>query len=193
MRRQIVVSFAIALGVGAMAIAAPRFAGRGPQRDKSQRPSPPAHAECKFAGGATITVDYSSPRMKGRKIYGDLVPYGQIWRAGANEATTFVTSGPVHIGSTEGGIDVPSGSYTLFVIPNKDKPWTLILSKKTGEWGTDYPGEQLDLGRVPMGTKALSSPQENFSITFTQGSGGASLMQLSWETTTAFVNISERK
>src|SRR5437667_11394297 len=60
------------------------------QEDKSKRPSPPAQAQCKFSDGKTITVDYSSPRMKGRKIFGELVPYGEVWRTGANEATTFV-------------------------------------------------------------------------------------------------------
>jgi hypothetical protein len=62
------------------------------QQDKSARPSPPAKAECKLAGGKTIAIEYSSPRMKGRKIFGELVPYGKVWRAGANEATTFVTT-----------------------------------------------------------------------------------------------------
>ena len=70
----------------------------GAQQDKSARPSPPAKAECKIADGKTVTIDYSSPRMKGRKIFGDLVPYGKIWRAGANEATTFVTTGDLTIG-----------------------------------------------------------------------------------------------
>src|SRR5881398_636451 len=89
------------------------------QQDKSKRPSPPAQAQCKFSDGKTITVDYSSPRMKGRKIYGDLVPYGKVWRTGANEATAFVTSADVKVGDK----DVPAGSYTLFTIPNADK-WT---------------------------------------------------------------------
>ena len=62
------------------------------------------------------------------------------WRAGANEATTFVTTADL----TVGGKTVPAGSYTLFAIPNADKPWTLIISKKTGEWGIPYPGEQFD-------------------------------------------------
>ena len=61
-------------------------------QDKSKRPSPPEQAQCKFSDGKTITVDYSSPRAKGRKIFGELVPYGQVWRTGANEATTFVTN-----------------------------------------------------------------------------------------------------
>ena len=62
------------------------------QQDKSKRPSPPAQAQCKFSDGKTISVDYSSPRAKGRKIFGELVPYGQVWRTGANDATTLVTT-----------------------------------------------------------------------------------------------------
>ncbi len=89
------------------------FAASSCAQDKN-RPSPPAKAECKFADGKTITIDYSSPRMKGRKIFGELVPYGKIWRAGANEATTFVTTGDTSVGGTT----VPAGSYTIFVIPN---------------------------------------------------------------------------
>ncbi len=96
-------------------------------QDKSKRPSPPASAECKFSDGQTVKIDYSSPRMKSRKIFGGLVPYGQIWRTGANEATTFVTSADLTIG----GQSVPAGSYALFTIPEADK-WTLVISKKTG-------------------------------------------------------------
>src|SRR5271157_2325380 len=82
-------------------------------QDKSKRPSPPAQAQCKFSDGKTITVDYSSPRAKGRKIFGGLVPYGQVWRSGANEATTFVPDASL----TVGGKDVPAGNYTIFTIP----------------------------------------------------------------------------
>src|SRR5258707_6619882 len=92
------------------------------QENKGQRPSPPAQAQCKFSDGKTITVDYSSPRMKGRKIFGDLVPYGQVWRAGANEATTFVSTA----GLSVEGKDVPAGSYTIFTLPAQDK-WTLLI------------------------------------------------------------------
>ena len=77
------------------------FAASGcAQQDKGARPSPPANAQCKLADGKTITIDYSSPRMKGRKIFGELVPYGKVWRAGANEATTFVTTGDTSVGGT---------------------------------------------------------------------------------------------
>src|SRR5438045_7809106 len=101
------------------------------QEDKSKRPSPPASAECKFSYGKSIKIDYSSPRAKGRKIFGALVPYGKVWRAGANESTTFVTDSAIKVG----GKDVPAGGYTIFAIPEADK-WTLVISKKTGEWGT---------------------------------------------------------
>jgi len=90
---------------------------------------------------------FQSPRQ-GRKIFGEasdkaLVSYGEIWRTGANDATTFVTDANV----TVDGKAVPAGSYTLFTVPKADE-WTLVISKKTGEWGTDYPGEKEDLLRV---------------------------------------------
>ncbi|MFY9528913.1 MAG: DUF2911 domain-containing protein [Candidatus Acidiferrales bacterium] len=157
------------------------------QRDKSQRPSPPAKAQCAFADGKTLRVNYSSPRMKGRKIYGDLVPYGEVWRAGANEATTFVTSTDL----TVGGKTVPAGSYTIFTIPNQDK-WTLIISKKTGEWGMPYPGEGDDFARVDMKVSPLPSPVENFTIAFDQ-TGSSCTMHLDWEAMRASVQISEKK
>ena len=157
------------------------------QQDKNKRPSPPASASCKFSDGKTITVDYSSPRMKGRKIFGELIPYGKVWRAGANEATTFVITGDV----TVGGKRVPAGSYTIFTIPNEDK-WTLIISKKTGEWGEPYPGEADDFARVDMKPSKLSSPVENFTISFDQ-SGATCTMHLDWETTRASIVIAEKE
>jgi Protein of unknown function (DUF2911) len=157
------------------------------QMDKSKRPSPPAKAECKFADGKTIVVDYSSPRMKGRQIYGGLVPYGQVWRAGANEATTFVPGTDLIVG----GKSVPAGSYTLFALPTQDK-WILIISKKTGEWGIPYPGEGDDLVRVDMKVAKLPAPVENFSITF-EPAGNTCTLRLDWETTRASVEISLKK
>ncbi len=156
------------------------------QQDKSKRPSPPANAVCTQAGHR-LTVDYSSPRMRGRKIFGDLVPFGQVWRAGANEATTFVTDADVVVG----GKDVPAGSYTLFTIPTEDK-WTLIISKKTGEWGIPYPGESSDFARVDMKVSKLSAPVENFTISFESTAAGCTL-HMDWETTRASVGVSSKK
>jgi hypothetical protein len=156
------------------------------QQDKSKRPSPPAQADCKFSDGKTIHVDYSSPRMKGRKIYGGLVPFGQVWRAGANEATTLVTDTNL----TVGGKEVPAGSYTLFTIPNESK-WTLIISKKTGEWGVPYPGEADDLLRADMEVSKLNAAVENFTIGFKSG-GKTCTLQLDWEMTRASVDLAEK-
>ena len=155
------------------------------QTDKAARPSPAAKASCTLADGKSITVDYSSPRAKGRKIFGGLVPYGEVWRAGANEATTLVTTTDVMVGGTH----VPAGSYTIFAIPNKDK-WTLVVSKKTGEWGTDYAGPSEDLARIDMKTSTLPSVVENFTIAFDKTPAGCT-MRLDWETTRASVEIAK--
>jgi hypothetical protein len=156
------------------------------QQDKSKRPSPPASTTVDLGGGATITIDYSSPRAKGRKIYGSVVPFGEVWRTGANEATTFVTTKDVMIGP----LMVPAGNYTLFTVPTKDK-WVLVLSKKTGEWGTDYPGPGSDLGRTDMKVTTLSAPVENFTITLEKAGMGANI-NIDWETTRASVAVAKK-
>ena len=157
------------------------------QQDAKARPSPAANAQCKFTDGKTIKVDYSSPRMKGREIFGGLVPYGQVWRTGANEATSFVTDANL----TVGGKDVPAGSYTIFTIPNKDK-WTLIINKKTGEWGIPYKYEADELARVDMQVSKTSAPVENFTISFHEMGNGCH-MYLDWENTRATVELTEKK
>ena len=155
-------------------------------QQKKPRPSPAANAQCKFADGKSIKVDYSSPRVKGRKIYGELVPFGQVWRTGANEATTFVSDTNVSIS----GKDVPAGNYTMFTVPNQDK-WTLIISKKTGEWGIPYPEGQ-DLTRADMSVSKTSAPVENFTISFHEMGTGCH-MYIDWENTRATVEITEKK
>jgi|SRR5882672_2551396 len=153
------------------------------QQDKPKPLSPPASAECKFSDGKSVKMDYSSPRAKGRKIFGGLVPYGQIWRTGANASTTFVTDSDVVVG----GQNVPAGSYTIFTVPEADK-WTLVISKKTGEWGTDYPGPSEDLTRVPMTVSKTASQVENFTIAFDQA-GGKCTLHADWENTRARVDV----
>jgi hypothetical protein len=99
------------------------------QEDKSKRPSPPATATGKVMG-ATITINYSSPGVKGRKIWGDLVPYDKVWRAGANEATIFETDKAIKVE----GKSLPAGKYSLYAIPG-EKEWVIIFNSKTGQWG----------------------------------------------------------
>jgi hypothetical protein len=144
-------------------------------------PSPDATAVCDLGGGKTITTDYSSPRMKGRKIYGVLVPFGNVWRIGANGATTFVTNSDVLVG----GAPVPAGSYTLFTVPQNDK-WTLIINKKTGEWGVPYTYQSEELARIDMTVSQLPAPVENFTIAY-DNTGGDCTMHIDWETTRASV------
>ncbi len=156
-------------------------------KDKSKRPSPPAQAQCKFSDGKTITVDYSSPRANGRKIYGGLVPFGEVWRTGANEATTFVPTANLTIGAK----DIPAGNYTMFTVPAQDK-WTLIINKKTGEWGIPYKYESDELARVDMTVSKTSAPVENFTISFHEMGTGCH-MYIDWENTRATVEITEKK
>src|SRR5271168_4032220 len=152
----------------------------------SAQASPSASASCDLGVGKTIKTDYSSPRMKGRKIYGDLVPFGEVWRTGANEATTFVASADVMVG----GKAVPAGSYTIFTVPGADK-WTLIVNKKTGEWGIPYKYESDELVRVDMKVSKLPAPVENFTIAYDK-SGSSCSLRMDWETTRASVDISAK-
>lgn len=142
------------------------------------RPSPPATAECKFTDGKTITVDYSSPRMRERKIYGGLVPFGQVWRTGANEATKLVTTADLVIA----GKAIPAGNYTLYTLPEAGK-WTLIINKQTGQWGTVYSQEQ-DLLRAEMKVSKPAAAVENFTIAL-MAADNACTMNIEWESTRA--------
>jgi len=104
------------------------------QQDKSKRASPPETATGTIAG-STITINYSSPAVKGRKIWGSLVPYDKVWRLGANEATIFETSKDI----TVEGKKLPAGKYSLYAIPG-EKEWTFIVNSKTGQWGIKMDG-----------------------------------------------------
>src|SRR6266487_6634903 len=150
---------------------------------RGPRVSPAASASCDLGGGKTIKTNYSSPRMKSRTIYGYLVPFGKVWRAGANEATTFATSSDLLVQ----GKTVPAGAYTIFTVPAPDK-WTLIINKKTGEWGIPYKYEKDELARVDMKVSTLPNPVENFTIAY-EKSGSGCTMQIDWENTRASVDI----
>ncbi|PYT78085.1 MAG: hypothetical protein DMG40_21565 [Acidobacteria bacterium] len=179
MKRSVVFLAVGCLAVGMMALAS------SPQTDKSQKPSPPASASCDLGGGQSIKTDYSSPRLRGRKMIGEHEPYGKVWRNGANEATTFVTNADLMVG----GVHVPAGSYTLFVIPYPDK-WTLIINKKTGEWGIPYKYESDELARVDMKLTTLPTPVENFTIAYDKTATGCTLRE-EWDTIRATVDISK--
>lgn len=147
-------------------------------------PSPAATASAEIAGG-TIDVRYNSPQMRGRKIMGGLVPWGQVWRTGANPATTLITSVPLKFGD----LLVPSGTHTIYTLPSPDK-WLLIINNQTGQWGTVYT-QSMDLGRTPMMKKSLSSPQEGMSISFENTTPNSTEMHVRWETTDVYVPVTK--
>ncbi len=111
------------------------------QQDKSKRPSPPAKASQTLASGATISIDYSQPSIKGRPL-SQLAPDGKVWRTGANEATVFETSKDVKIE----GKTLPAGKYSVYSIPG-EKEWTIIFNKTWNQWGTAHKAED-DVLRV---------------------------------------------
>ena len=156
----------------ALAIASPAWAQQ----------SPPATTSATIAG-KKIQINYSSPRMRGRKIMGGLVPFGQVWRTGADSATTMSTEANLQIGT----LKIPKGNYTIYTIPQATE-WALIVSKELGQWGTDY-HPKLDLGRAKMSVKALGAPAENFKIEVSSQGAANGLLTMTWEKTQASIPI----
>ncbi|MBB5341291.1 DUF2911 domain-containing protein [Tunturiibacter gelidoferens] len=144
--------------------------------------SPAATAEVSL-NGKQVTIKYNSPRLKGRTIGTTIVPYGQVWRTGANPATTLITATNLKIGT----LDVPAGTYTVYTLPNASQ-WLLIVNKQTGQWGTEY-SEAQDLGRTPMTSQTLPASQENMSISFEHTNGATTELHVKWATTDEYVTV----
>ena len=149
---------------------------------QNSKPSPDAAADVTL-GGKTIAITYSQPSMRGRKIMGDLVPYGKVWRTGANAATTLTT--PVDL--TIGGTAVAAGKYTLYSLPGENS-WKLIINKQTGQSGTKYEEGQ-DLARVEMKVSQTPSPVEQFSISWDKKSESQADLTMTWENTRTTVPV----
>jgi hypothetical protein len=152
--------------------------------------SPPA-TESATIGGKTITITYSSPRVRGREGHifakDGLIshdPHYPIWRAGANAATTLKTDADLTIGD----LSVPAGTYTLFVDISDPAQWVLIVNKKTGEWGLAYDSTQ-DLGKIKMTMATPPSLVEDLTYTITDDGGGKGTLTLAWENVSASVSI----
>jgi Protein of unknown function (DUF2911) len=176
-------NFAVGVALTTFALAALTLAwAQQPPQDKSQRPSPPGSADCTVKG-KKVTINYSRPSMKGRKIMGELVPYGKVWRTGANEATALTTAADLNIGGTK----VPAGAYTLYTLPSADT-WKLIINKQTGQWGTVYKQDQ-DLARVDMTKTEIAVPVEQFTIALDQASNDSCNLSLEWEKTRLSVTL----
>jgi hypothetical protein len=134
------------------------------QQDKSNRPSPPAKVSETIASGATISIDYSQPSVKGRTIGKEIAPYGEVWRTGANEATVFETNKDVKIE----GKTLPAGKYSLYSVPGTDK-WTIIFNKTWNQWGTAY-SQADDALRVDV--KPSKAPANTEKMTFNVAKNG---------------------
>jgi hypothetical protein len=162
---------------------APRLAAQQDSPVPPQdRPSPPGHTAIQLTG-KTIDIHYGRPSMRGRKIFGDLVPYGQVWRTGANEATAFVTEALVVMGEAH----VPAGAYTLYSVPQASG-WQLIINQETGQWGTHYDPSQ-DLVRIPMQMERLTAPVEQFTIALEKRSEEAGVLRMAWEHTAVWIDV----
>jgi len=150
--------------------------------------SPPAQASV-TVGGKNISVQYSSPSVRGRKIFGDAGLLSQdptypAWRAGANSATTFKTAADLDIG----GLAVPKGTYTLYAWVKNPDAWELIVSKQTGQWGLSY-APNMDLGRVKMTMSKPPATVEALKYTLTDKGNNKAELRLEWENHIATVPI----
>lgn len=134
-------------------------------------------------GLTDVKVEYARPSAKGRKIFGDLVPYGEVWRTGANKATLISFSTPVQLE----GVKVPAGKYALFTLPAEGK-WEVILNSDTNLWGAYDRKPELDVWKATVLTTACAAT-ETFTIEFADVVGDKATLVLRWETTSVPVRI----
>ena len=172
-----------ASGLDFQALAAD-FAARDARGEGMGVASPQATVEATI-GSANLRVVYSRPAKRGREIWGKLVPFGEVWRTGANAATEFATDRDLVIG----GIPVPAGTYTLYTLFSADSAH-LIINKQTGQWGTVYDQGQ-DLARVELAKESLRTPVERFTIAIEPAAEGGAF-QLIWDTARYSVPIRAR-
>jgi len=144
--------------------------------------SPPADTSITL-GGHKITIEYNAPSARNRPVEGGLIPNGEVWRLGADAATTLTADADITIGN----LRVPKGVHTLYLLGGPG-PWKLIVSKQTGQWGTEYNQAQ-DLGRVDMNVTQLPTPLETLKITLRPGSGSAGALEIEWGKTKATVPV----
>jgi hypothetical protein len=159
--------------VAALMVAAPAFAQ---QEYKLPALSPPAKVT-QTVGYTEISVEYSSPGVRGRKVWGNVVPLGEVWRAGANTATKITFSRDVTINGTA----VPAGEYALFVIPQKaGMAWTVILNKDTKQWGAFAYKKEMDFLRVDVKPVAIAE-RERLGFSFPDFTSDQATLAIEWE------------
>lgn len=129
--------------------------------------------------GKTVGIEYYAPSMRGRKVMGGLVPFGEVWCTGANWATKITSDADL----TVGNLKLPKGSYSIWTIPGP-KDWTLIINRQTGQFHLNYDASR-DFGRVRMNLKSLATPVETFKVDLRSGGGAKGTLALLWENTEA--------
>lgn len=172
------------IGSGALRVLAVTTWATGSLAAQQKPLTSPRDSVTATIGGATIEVNYGRPSMRGRLVVGvgGLIPYDDVWRTGANEATSLVTNKMLMIGN----LMVPAGKYTIYTLASK-AGWKLIINKQTGQWGLEYKPE-MDLGRVDLTLETLPAAVERFTIKIVPtGSTGA--LRLEWDKTAAFVSF----
>jgi hypothetical protein len=176
-------AFAVALLMGALTLSAHAQEPSAANDYGKKLPSPPAKASVTLDGKA-VTIDYSTPSLRGRHVGAELAPYDKVWRTGANAATTLTTAVNLKIGD----LSVPAGTYTIYSLPS-ETTWKLIINKQTKQWGTEYSQDQ-DLGRTDMlKGPAPSAPVEKFEMKFEKTTGKTTQLHLIWENTDVFVPV----
>lgn len=133
--------------------------------------------------GYRVTVVYGRPYSKDpksgaiRKIWGSLVPYGEIWRTGADEATLLLTTQPIDLGGTV----IPAGAYSLFTLPAADGSAKLLVNKQVGQWGVDPYNEKLEIARIDLKKDMLTAPVDQFTMGLEKNPTGGGVLKLAWE------------
>jgi Protein of unknown function (DUF2911) len=168
-------------------IAVVLFAAFQVMQYQTKKASPETKTELK-KDGLEVVVNYCQPSKKGREIFGKLVPYGEVWRTGANEATTFETNQDLNIGGTV----LPKGKYTLWTIPEATQ-WTVIFNKGEYDWGVSFGAKAsrepaLDVAQIRVPVQTLAESVEKFNISFDAANAPAS-MSLSWDKTKVTVPL----
>jgi hypothetical protein len=135
-------------------------------------------------GLTDIEIDYSRPGVKHRKIFGGIVPYGQVWRTGANNATKISFSTPVKLN----GHDIPAGTYALFTIPGEDE-WTIIINQNANQWGSFKYDEKSDLVRFQVKPVELAESIETFTIEFNHIRDESAVINLVWDHTVVPIHL----
>jgi len=148
-------------------------------------PASPTQSIKQEFGITNVELTYSRPNIKGRKIYGDLVPFGKVWRTGANAATRIKFADDVKVG----GVDVKAGDYVLYTVPNQNE-WEIIINKGVNNWGSDGYKQEEDVARVKVKPVTLSQPVETFTIQFANIKPTSTDLQILWDKTSVSVPIS---